>query len=406
MDRETPTILELELPDGTVEKYEGTTSRAEYSMDMYGEPSSFSLRMKGTLKSSRIPLKPECGLHLDEHPNFTQRALAMTTRRGDHFVPHDLRYCHNRVPLRRVFTRPGHGEYYFLQRKFYCAFLVHPDDLTKVTGNVRCDSGDGSSKYLTTTHKKVKVWSHTKFHGLSTDYEDRHDADIPFPCPPKYTYEVVGTPVPTGFQELYGQAPYLRAAMAAAAKKVSVALDKAVADAAEKAWKAAGRHCFEAYSYGDSWPVEERARLIQEHWPLKCHTEMRNGKMSMCTNVAIVGAVYHKGATDELTLLDRKLKDHPDLKVGLELRREPNNKHDPNAVAVWHRCRRDGKTRETMLGYVPRQDARVVARVLDSGVSVRALYRRNSSMELWWPASTKEGVDEAYRRAMAEGEGL
>ena len=42
----------------------------------------------------------------------------------------------------------------------------------------------------------------------------------------------------------------------------------------------------------------------------------------------------------------------------LTLRREPDNPHDPNAVAVFDRKGR------TMIGYVPKQDARRIAALL------------------------------------------
>ena len=51
----------------------------------------------------------------------------------------------------------------------------------------------------------------------------------------------------------------------------------------------------------------------------------------------------------------------------LELRREPANPHDPNAVQVW----RDGR----LLGYLPRADNRDVARQLDRGQPLEARIR-------------------------------
>ena len=51
----------------------------------------------------------------------------------------------------------------------------------------------------------------------------------------------------------------------------------------------------------------------------------------------------------------------------LELRREPANPHDPNAVQVW----REGR----LLGYLPRADNRDVARQLDRGQPLEARIR-------------------------------
>jgi len=51
----------------------------------------------------------------------------------------------------------------------------------------------------------------------------------------------------------------------------------------------------------------------------------------------------------------------------LELRREPSNPHDANAVQVW----RDGR----LLGYLPRADNRDVARQLDRGQPLEARIR-------------------------------
>lgn len=153
--------------------------------------------------------------------------------------------------------------------------------------------------------------------------------------------------------------------------------------------------------------------------PLHVYPAMRRRKvpfrsakesyMSMTTHCTIVGAPYHKGAVENLQRMDQVLfsgRCGPDTVFGLQLKREPENKHDPNAVAVWTRFRRDGRTVDLMLGYIPRQDAKTIARVMDNGVRISATYKGKNVAELWWPASTKDGVDEAYRKAMAEGEGL
>ncbi|HET6720727.1 MAG TPA: HIRAN domain-containing protein [Rhodocyclaceae bacterium] len=55
-----------------------------------------------------------------------------------------------------------------------------------------------------------------------------------------------------------------------------------------------------------------------------------------------------------------------DIRVGdtLELVREPDNRHDKNAVSV--------RWRGQALGYLPRKENRAVAKAIDDGESVRA----------------------------------
>ncbi len=55
------------------------------------------------------------------------------------------------------------------------------------------------------------------------------------------------------------------------------------------------------------------------------------------------------------------------LRLGdeIELRREPNNRHDRNAVACWFRG--------LQLGYIPRRENPPVARAMDAGIAVRAV---------------------------------
>ena len=145
-------------------------------------------------------------------------------------------------------------------------------------------------------------------------------------------------------------------------------------------------------------------KVIPTFHPL--HLRERHGlpEMSMKCTVAIVGAQYHRGAPDALRRLEERWKmiqsgrGLAPVKDKLELAREPDNAHDPNAIAF--------KYKGVMLGYVPRQDAKVVSKVIDAGVDVQARYNGGSTAILFWPASTKEGVEAAYRIAMSEGEGL
>lgn len=60
----------------------------------------------------------------------------------------------------------------------------------------------------------------------------------------------------------------------------------------------------------------------------------------------------------------------PFLREGEQLRliREPHNRHDPNAIAVWFK--------NDMLGYVPRRENRTLAQVMDRGEKLKARITR------------------------------
>lgn len=154
-------------------------------------------------------------------------------------------------------------------------------------------------------------------------------------------------------------------------------------------------------SHSAELTAAEVKALLSPYYPLKCHIEVKDQKMSMHTHCAIVGAGYHTGASEQLRRLD-DLVGRKGFEQGLILVREPNNPYDQNAVSVHVRFREGGQTRTQMLGFITRQDAKVVSKVIDNGVDVRALYKKGSIAELWWPAETKQGVDDAYRRAMDE----
>ncbi|UGL62813.1 HIRAN domain-containing protein [Xanthomonas phage MET13-T1] len=85
----------------------------------------------------------------------------------------------------------------------------------------------------------------------------------------------------------------------------------------------------------------------------------------------IVGSVHHKGAREAIA----------DLRTDevLTLRREPHNQYDRNAVAVYDACGQ-------MLGYIPRQDAPAVAKVLDLKLPAVAKCRAKgtTSVEINW----------------------
>lgn len=91
----------------------------------------------------------------------------------------------------------------------------------------------------------------------------------------------------------------------------------------------------------------------------------------------IVGASHHKGAREAIA----------DLRTDevLTLRREPHNKFDRNAVAVFDACGQ-------MLGYIPRQDAPSVAKVLDLKLPTVAKCRAKgtTSVEINWETQSYE----------------
>ncbi|MGE0020855.1 MAG: HIRAN domain-containing protein [Draconibacterium sp.] len=76
-------------------------------------------------------------------------------------------------------------------------------------------------------------------------------------------------------------------------------------------------------------------------------------------SVYIAGFQYYKG-----TELEKRLKEN-DI---LSLRRQAENQHDYFAVEVY--CG------EQKLGYLPRADNKIIARMMDQGVSMKAIIRK------------------------------
>lgn len=91
----------------------------------------------------------------------------------------------------------------------------------------------------------------------------------------------------------------------------------------------------------------------------------------------IVGSQYRTGARVAIAA----------LRTGevLTLRREPDNPHDRNAVAVYDACGEH-------LGYVPRQDAGAVAKVIDTGLPfiAKCRSRGTTSIDISWETKTYE----------------
>ena len=91
----------------------------------------------------------------------------------------------------------------------------------------------------------------------------------------------------------------------------------------------------------------------------------------------IVGAHYRVGAREAIAELRAE--------EALTLRREPLNPHDRNAVAVFDACGQQ-------LGYVPRQDAPTVAKVMDLGLPIIARCRAagTTSIDISWEVSREQ----------------
>lgn len=91
----------------------------------------------------------------------------------------------------------------------------------------------------------------------------------------------------------------------------------------------------------------------------------------------IVGSQYRKGAREAIAELRTD--------EVLTLRREPENPHDRNAVAVYDVCGQH-------LGYVPRQDAGAVAKVIDRGLPfvAKCRARGTTSIDISWETQSYE----------------
>ena len=61
----------------------------------------------------------------------------------------------------------------------------------------------------------------------------------------------------------------------------------------------------------------------------------------------------------------RIIRKHCHKTMGVELRREPNNSHDPNAVSVWVEVRSFLGSKRKLIGYLKRSHAERIAKVLD-----------------------------------------
>src|SRR5258708_2021765 len=94
----------------------------------------------------------------------------------------------------------------------------------------------------------------------------------------------------------------------------------------------------------------------------------------------IVGASHYPGAQTKLNVLRAG--------VAIELRREPDNGDDLNAIACW----KDGQ----MLGYVPRKDNAQPAAAMDRGEPVTArIMGHQPGIQLSWPSIMR--LDEATK---------
>ena len=62
----------------------------------------------------------------------------------------------------------------------------------------------------------------------------------------------------------------------------------------------------------------------------------------------------------------KTVRKHCDVTMGVQLRREPNNFHDPNAVSVWVEVPGFFGARKMCIGYLKRSHAKRVAKALDN----------------------------------------
>lgn len=88
--------------------------------------------------------------------------------------------------------------------------------------------------------------------------------------------------------------------------------------------------------------------------------------MSKEITFSIVGSTFYPGAS---AAIERLMPGQP-----LLLKRQPQNKHDKNAVAVIGQVRRTAsrQTDQVQLGFVPRQVAAEIAPIMDAGIKVIA----------------------------------
>jgi hypothetical protein len=86
--------------------------------------------------------------------------------------------------------------------------------------------------------------------------------------------------------------------------------------------------------------------------------------MKVSRNVSITGSMFYPGATEIIKKLQYKFG------APLILKREPELKYDPNAVAVYRG--------DQQLGYVPRGLAAELAPLMDAGTEVTAVRARTA----------------------------
>lgn len=82
--------------------------------------------------------------------------------------------------------------------------------------------------------------------------------------------------------------------------------------------------------------------------------------------VPVAGVSFIPGYPDNLYSLSEELLQNPDLQIVAELRRNPENPYDSNAIEVWANS-------SSMVGHLPRETAAKIAPLLDSGVNYQAI---------------------------------
>jgi hypothetical protein len=100
-------------------------------------------------------------------------------------------------------------------------------------------------------------------------------------------------------------------------------------------------------------------------------------------NTRIVGAQHYEGAQTQLNVLRRGTR--------IELVREPDNRHDANAVSCWYGGQQ--------LGHIPRKDNPPIAAAMDRGDPVTCEIAANQPMvRVSWPSAITIAEGQPYRR--------
>ncbi len=119
----------------------------------------------------------------------------------------------------------------------------------------------------------------------------------------------------------------------------------------------------------DTMTKEEILEGIYKHVYNKSPDYIRdylNKKKKFVFETKVVGVTFAKDAQKILSFLS-KVRDRDDYII--ELKREPENTYDSNAIGVWVKKLSKGNT--VRIGYINRHLAKILAKLLDMGIGVR-----------------------------------